>query len=79
MKNIFLVALFITFLISCTPKKSEEEIKAEKIAEQKERDSGRIKVVDFNYRFGMSYEIIEVDGIQFLTTTEGGIIRLDKK
>lgn len=65
MKKIYLI-LILTFLLSCNKNnESKEEYSRIKFIEEKNVGSYRVR-------------IIEVDGVEYLSTYQGGFIKLEK-
>lgn len=73
---ILLVGLMIS-VVSCKPKDSAEV--AAKKAELQNEVNNRIKVKGYFSSPTTYYEIVEVDGQEYLTNSHGGIIRIEKK
>jgi len=68
----YLVMLFMLFMFTSCVQVEENGVKNEV------KKESRIIFKDHNYRKGYSFVIIEVDGKEYLSNYEGGIIELKK-
>lgn len=64
MKNIILLALTSMTILGCTNLTAPENNEGERIKFKEQRGN---------------YTIIEVDGVEYLSSTHGGLIKLEKK
>lgn len=67
-KRLLVVAVMVGMLASCTGEA--------KVVEEQGPDYGRIILKESRVIRGSEYLILEVDGVEFLTSSKGGLTRL---